>query len=111
MTIQDARKRVARGTAVLDREYPGWASHIDVGALDCPTYDVCILGQLYRSYARGAMRLFPDGPNGWSYWSVRTHGFYTAESYEQLQNAWIEAIADRVVTPEPVTAALVGVGV
>jgi hypothetical protein len=44
-------ERVARGAALLDREYPGWHQRIDLSVLDLANSCRCILGQVYRPVA------------------------------------------------------------
>ena len=60
---QVAAERVARGAALLDREIPGWADHVDLDRLDVGEGEMrgtddslgCILCQLDRGIARGQL--------------------------------------------------------
>lgn len=51
-------QRVQRGIELLDKERPGWRSEIDLHKLDMGEYNICILGQLYGDYGKGADKLF-----------------------------------------------------
>lgn len=98
---EEARARVHRGAAHLDQVRPVWWNEIDVGTLTIRDADDCVIGQL----AHG---------NGWTSVSdqltdcdvATAHGVYTNqhEDYPLLQDAWIEAIADRklAAVPQPV---------
>ena len=52
--------RVRRGAKLLDKTLPGWEKKIRLHDLDLNNCEVCILGQLYRSYFKGLDALF-DG--------------------------------------------------
>lgn len=105
ISIDEARTRVARGAAHLDTVRPGWHDRIDVGTLTLHDPCGCVLGQLC-------------GTRWWTDWTVvfdmtdeqiEAYGFDITESdddnydenidavevFAQLQDAWIEAIADR----------------
>jgi hypothetical protein len=116
MTIHEARERVARGAALLDEKRPGWSGRINTGPLElaCPT--LCILGQLYGHFNLGRDTLFPGedyratcdddlGPYlyGFDLTWQEYDKFGQAAAFKPLQDAWIEAIADRVV-PKPVAS-------
>lgn len=106
ITPDIARARVAKGAALLDATRPGWAATIDVGVLDLDSACFCVLGQIYGNYYAAAQKLFHDSCKH------REHGFWagpvpreSVPTYEQaradyrlLQDAWIDAIADRLVT-------------
>lgn len=109
MTIDDARARVARGAALLDEKRPGWAQQINTRELDMASGCFCILGQLEESYTAAIRRLWPLDL-ACRVLQTRIHGFDVNPAsdkfgdYRILQDAWIAAIADRVVkaeTPEP----------
>jgi len=98
MTFQDARERVAKGAAHLDQVTPGWASRIDTGNLHLGSCFRCVIGQLLGSYYYfGHLGL--NGPTS------RTMGFNidrddnsdTVAEFQMLQDAWIEAICDRLL--------------
>lgn len=110
LTMDDARARVARGAALLDAQRPGWAQRIDHGRLDLGNECHCILGQLESSYssaiARLGLRARATGND-----TTVAHGFDLCHidgrhRFALLQDAWIEAIADRLhpVAPEPETS-------
>ena len=105
MTATEARENVARGAALLDQKRPGWAQQINISTLNLGSPCLCVLGQLYRSFTRGWV-LLTDGVAG----QARPFGFdisgeesattggLDSPYYHLLQDAWIEAIADRLVT-------------
>lgn len=121
MTIEEARERVSRGAAWLDKTYPHWVEKIDLGVLDLSDKCFCVLGQLEGCYwdacrkagwlELNSYRIRPENkpyeygfggygiePN-WEGISARGHVFYRT-----LQDAWVELITDRsapVVTWTP----------
>lgn len=47
-TLETAmRERVEKGAAFLDKHYPGWWEHIDLGTLEISSCTTCVLGQVY----------------------------------------------------------------
>jgi hypothetical protein len=112
LTIDEARSRVAKGAAHLDTVRPGWWDAIDVGTLALSNPCGCIVGQLvpgttFSNFTRQARRVFPVTTNGWP-WGVDLDardvdaggmGLACAADFDRgfvlLQDAWIEAIADR----------------
>ena len=60
---------VAAGAALLDQEFEGWETQIDLDLLDLANGDNCILAQLYGDYEGGLSDLGVDGTD---------HGFYLA---------------------------------
>lgn len=103
MTVQEAQERVARGAALLDAKRPGWAEKIDIGNLDMPRCDRCILGQVFGDYVKainddadlfGSWRCFALDPNV-EYAEIRDAAW--SEGYRVLTDAWLSAIADRLV--------------
>lgn len=106
MTVTEARERVARGAALLDQHVPGWAAQIDVGKLSIAG-TTCIafqLGHKVGGYEGGSDAYL------WTHRQIdmmgRGHkvGFFypdgetnPAGAFALLQDAWIEAIADRIV--------------
>ena len=46
-TIAAAKRRVEKGTALLDEKLPGWESNIDLDRLQLADVDQCVLGQLF----------------------------------------------------------------
>lgn len=104
LSVDDARARVAVGMAFLDRTKPDWWRRINPHLLDMQHSCLCVLGQVcggfYETvgwlqqdnprYAEAEARGFWISCNDWDYNVIRA-------SYRTLQDAWIEAIADRVV--------------
>ena len=62
---------VARGSALLTRELPGWPDALDVAALDMRSGRSCVLGQLCGSYHKGLRVLGLDRVSQ----APREHGF------------------------------------
>jgi hypothetical protein len=113
MTAAEARERVARGAALLDEKQPGWEYEIDPGTLDLANGCLCVLGQVFGNFyasigwmtgeTRGQAH-FPLASE-YGFWAPTSNAVWTSEignqinaEYHALQNAWIEAIADRLVT-------------
>lgn len=92
LSIEEARTRVARGAVLLDRKQPGWADVIDIGVLDLSRSSRCIAGQLSAGdwITNDAVISLCNDPGPYE------NGIMAAsEDYQCLQDAWIEAIADR----------------
>lgn len=106
MTPQEARERVARGAALLDEKYPGWADRINLERFDLGNACTCVLGQLEGFFWTGAQKLFgtPDRLNPENYIAI-SYGLWLPGSithtlhadYAMLRDAWVEAIADRLI--------------
>lgn len=115
LSIDEARVRVARGSAHLDVVRPGWHTQIDVGTLALHDVCDCIMGQLSDGWGR-----FIDCCACLGLESVDAavdYGFYLNDGpefdeftraggtlidwYRPLQDAWIEAIAARVLADTP----------
>jgi hypothetical protein len=124
LTQEEARERVAKGAAHLDQAQPGWATKIDHGRLRLASCRRCVLGQLYGFFYDSFLhfgwrtpmageRIGESHPAyllGFSLPGPTTAAAVMNESavidYGVLQDAWIEAIADRLVpTVEPAQAA------
>lgn len=111
LTQDEATTRVARGAAHLDQVRPGWFTRIDVGTLTLHSGCRCILGQLHDWDALG----YNDSGST----LAEDHGFYVplaagdgtlGRTYAPLQDAWIAAIADRVLASARDSAQPVPVG-
>ena len=50
----------AKGAALLDNAYPGWAGKINIETLDLSGARMCVLGQLYGSSEAGCKALGQD---------------------------------------------------
>lgn len=90
-----ARLRAAQGAEWLDDFRPGWASEIDVAALDIKSDRLCVLGQLYGSFELAPVELDD---------TVVHHGFapvgYNSDWYgdaKELTAAWRDLVAARVL--------------
>lgn len=112
LTQEEARTRVARGAAHLDQVRPGWHDRIDVGTLTLHDSCGCIVGQLIPgttygpSFTDGVCALGLNcsddgGDDGWQRGvtlrmiEIMEDAFNDNVAYRPLQDAWIEAIADR----------------
>ncbi len=109
LTFDQARTRVARGAALLDQVAPAWAHAIDLGALRLETCGSCILGQLFGDYLDAYRRIQMLHRYGGAHYGfdVTMEEFLgiRRNNYETLTQAWLEAIADRVIDREPVMPA------
>ncbi len=102
----DAEARVTRGALYLDSVRPNWFKEIIVETLELKDPCCCIIGQLtggwypnqlgigYRDSIWYGMNL--DEP-GWEAFSIGPFGGTMRQWYQPLQNAWIAAIATRLV--------------
>lgn len=113
LRADEARLRVARGAAHLDRVRPGWHDRIDVGTLTLHDACGCVVGQLCgRNFRSGLIALgvvtlsaafgfssLLEGDADKAEWRrlLATLGPDAAMVtwYRPLQDAWIEAIAAR----------------
>jgi hypothetical protein len=98
-TTDQARRRVAAGATLLDARQPDWFSRLDVGRLDLHSACRCIVGQVYGDYdviVGGALSDVNSEHHGFT---LNCTPFEDDdEAWRMLQDAWIEAIADRLVT-------------
>lgn len=112
MDLQDARNLVACGAAHLDKVRPGWAADIDIGTLTLHDPCGCVVGQLCRiskssAFSDGLMALGVDSAESFGFerpsfiWpldmSPTQFHVEARRRYALLQEAWIEAIADRLM--------------
>lgn len=81
MTEINYEERVARGIALLDEKFPGWAEHINLALFDIQDPSYCVLSYLsywqtaYRSYAEGKVLLgLPTGGDNYDR-EATDHGF------------------------------------
>lgn len=110
---EEARARVAKGASYLDQVKPGWFTRIDVGTLTLHDPCGCVIGQLCGEYFIGlAMLDFTRDEGVACGFEVRlrksdrvAHGGDYAKkaamiraNHQPLQDAWIEAIADRLLS-------------
>lgn len=100
LSIKEARARVARGAAHLDRVRPGWAQQIDVGTLTMHNSALCIVGQLtggtYAPYSKLQIKP-PEGTELYGFLALDLDGSNnTFAEYDLLQDVWIETIAARL---------------
>lgn len=101
MTQDEATQHVMVGAGLLDQHYPGWARRIDIGTLRLASADHCICGQLGNGHNWATL------PKSLQLAIVSLeHGFQSAGfvaqdgDYPLLQDAWIAAIADRLILHE-----------
>lgn len=109
LTNEEARQRVANGAAHLDSARPGWEHRIDVGTLTLHDPCGCIVGQLCGGFdmrsiglrtglqCRQANELADSATYGFDLDASEMIKFVGTreQKYQPLQDAWIEAIADR----------------
>lgn len=96
-------ERVARGTAWLDENRPGWIDEIDLDRLLMSSPCNCVLGQLYGNYFEVIWGdpVAPRPPDG------RSHGFNAYDAYDlggtasqlaeydDLHAEWVRVITER----------------
>lgn len=112
LTKAQARARVARGAAHLDKARPGWFNRIDVGTLTLHEACGCIVGQLCGLQAYGGLAAGEPFNTGVALLFGRTSyaeamgvslGTYEdfddddrpGAGYRLLQDCWIREIAAR----------------
>jgi hypothetical protein len=103
--MDEVRQRATRGALLLDQKHPGWENEINLEKFEIQNQCLCVLGQLYRSFANGANTLF----GSMMYRNlVVDHGFDSGSGpddltvYRQfnlLQEAWVEEIKNRQSPP------------
>jgi hypothetical protein len=88
----EARDRVERGAALLDKTAPGWRERVDPETLDMTLCTRCVLGQLFGHYMVGFDRLEVAE-------SSVVYGFdlpwptkFEDSGYDLLQDAWLEML-------------------
>lgn len=108
LSIEEARARVARGAAHLDTIDPTWHERIDVGTLDLSKSCRCICGQLAEGerwdgseIVRAFFRV--KGTDDSYNVGILANG---STEYSLLQDAWVEAIADRRLKAQPTDRAV-----
>ena len=92
-------KKVVEGVKLLDENFPGWETYINLESLKLENTSQCILGQLYGDYSIGVsnlevpMNIYYFGPKyGFSPLLNRT------EEWECLTDLWTEVIFSRTET-------------
>lgn len=79
---------IARGTALLDRERPGWRKRVKPSKLHLADCHTCVLGQVYGSFDSGLSAL------GLTYFDAEDYGFLLPANrdntghYGWLTRAW-----------------------
>lgn len=99
-TREEADLRVSRGAKLLDSLVPGWAHWIDPGLLKIESCTSCVLGQIFGSYMVGYRevvlpQLQPSTYFGFDITIGESRGL-RRKNYQELTEAWLRAIADRV---------------
>jgi hypothetical protein len=113
LTNEEARARVANGAAHLDKVKPRWFNLIDVGTLTLHDACGCIVGQLCGNRFSDGLRAL--GLNSGvdcgldlsvlQLWDGHTsYDAYRRGQYQSLQDAWVEAIADRRLSQASATS-------
>ncbi len=121
LTKDEAQARVRSGAAYLDQLYPAWADHININTFDLADCCRCVLGQLHGDYFTAVVdrRIIPRYA-----WQGPRVAFRRAEAlgldapdapleversadFALLQDAWVEAIAERRCHRESVAAVAV----
>jgi hypothetical protein len=103
VTIDEARQRVERGAALLDRKKPGWREKVNPETLEMWVGCSCVLGQVFGDFFRGLVLLAldyhedeEDVRHGFDidYAAVRLDGLDVLDQadYDLLQDAWLEQL-------------------
>lgn len=117
LTLDEARRRVAKGADVLDLVRPAWYDRVDPESLEMSLCTRCVVGQLcgvrglgatgiYRREAQLLFALQNEGdawiyglelqqPDDFLHQDGRTVLFGVMGAYKLLREAWIEAIDER----------------
>lgn len=112
MTEIDYAERVARGAALLDKEWPEWRDVVDLGRLDIAEPFHCMTAQFAQNitgspmadYGTGKMRLNLDA------FEYEAHGFnaHAADPIDdynagiaKLNELWRDLIVQHRYAPEP----------
>lgn len=98
MKLETARRRVARGAALMDRDHPRWYTDRRLDHLAMSNEYWCVLGIVEGNYYGALRGRFPYSLPRAVAWAIR-HGFYEwwrpRDRYVALEQAWGEAIAAR----------------
>lgn len=100
-TLAALTARVATGTTLLDRHWPGWAALIDLDRLDIQSPRDCVLGQLYGHYRQACAQLLDrvgacEFAHGFELHPDRDYTTRTGpEMFADLTEAWCIAILTR----------------
>lgn len=104
MSMENARKAVRKGAAVLDKYadieggfFPGWRGRIDLENLDMSNTGKCVLGQLFGEYTDGTEVLGLRWDQARKLAFDSNAGNYEGNfTYHEAADAWREYLADRV---------------
>ncbi|SRR6266581_3946662 len=103
MTASQATNLVSIAAKELDRAAPGWHNSIDIGTLDLSNSNSCIIGQLVRA-SDSLLRAEGHWPNWIHEVDLDFQGKVLKailssdeKNYPILQDAWVSAIADRII--------------
>lgn len=115
----DYEARVAKGVALLDEKFPGWAEHIDVDTLMIASSNRCVTAQLAAWQSNDPDTDYRDGMNlldltvgECNDGSYTMHGFNAEtedaeglpvgylqhRAYDTLEAAWKRVISERQAT-------------
>ncbi len=93
MTIDEARERVERGSALLDAKQPGWREKVNPKTLRIEEPCGCILGQVYGNYFAATWHLGLSRQERLGCGFQATPGTVRgAPDYDLLQAAWLEQL-------------------
>jgi len=91
-------RRIRRGEALLNREYPHWRGMIDLGLFDICSSSNGLLEQLYDSYAEGIHALGLTHADGHEYgFDIRFEGSDESNlrQWKALTEAWVPLIREQ----------------
>jgi hypothetical protein len=93
------------GAEFLDREQPGWASHINLEELDLSSCTRCVLGQLFGDFTDATYEMDLDSPESYGFdlgdeWNAMDEAG-NAVKYDLLGDAWRMEIDARQAKNNP----------
>lgn len=112
----DYAARVARGIALMDKEWPNWATEIDLEKLDIAQGDVCMTAQYAEHQGSGANYYAGQRLLGLSDSAYEAHGFnaegqstgeaqgHDQPAYDALNGLWRAEILRRRAQAEQAPA-------
>lgn len=86
----------ARGAALLDSKAPGWETKVGPD-LEMASVKWCVLGHVFGHYDRGRVALGLEAFT--SRFGFNIAGGDDREAYDDLRNAWLYEIAQRIKRP------------
>lgn len=90
------QERVAKGAALLDLKYAGWADKINSETLYMDSCANCVVGQLLGSFD-DVEDLGIDVDDSWEYGFYHSPHRHHADDYKELEETWLREINKRLL--------------